>query len=117
MQVETSKKIAELENLRKVLDEKRTPKGQGTDGSRFNSAKEELKAQLSSIKASLAASQDGHESTEDTGAMQTKVRSQLDKLYQNEDDTQVLSYTFVCLTACGLGFCWTNMNNLVWSCE
>ena len=40
-----------------------------------------------------------------------------EQLSENEDDTQVLSYTFVCLTACGLGFCWTNMNNLVWSCE
>ena len=57
-QEKTAKKIAELESLKKLIDEQRTPGGSGIQGgSRFSSAKDELKAQLSSIKAGLAASE------------------------------------------------------------
>jgi hypothetical protein len=86
-QESAAKKIAQLESMKKQLDQQSTP-----SGSRFKSAKDELKEQLSSIKAGLAAS---HAEAERGGEdVRAKVRNQLSQLHDqvaavagtNDDD-------------------------------
>lgn len=64
-----------------MIDQERTPTGQGTQGSsRLSSVKDELKAQLSSIKAGLAESFESERGVEDIGS---KVRSQMQSLHES----------------------------------
>lgn len=78
-QDKASKKIVELESMKAMIDQERTPTGKGTEGaSRLSSVKDELKAQLSSIKAGLAESFESERGAEDVSS---KVRSQLQSLH------------------------------------
>lgn len=71
--------------MKRLIDEQRTPAGKGTEGSRFNSAKDELKAQLSSIKAALAANTSDADRVSDAGDVSAKVRNQLSHLHDAVD--------------------------------
>ena len=56
-QVKASRKIAELELLKRSLDQVTTPTSREMESaSKFKNARDDLKASLSSIKAGLAAS-------------------------------------------------------------
>jgi len=90
-QEKASKKIAELEDMKRMIDVQRTPAAKARDGSRFNSAKDDLKAQLSSIKAGLAASSSESKYALDAGDVSAKVRDQLSQLHDAVDQ--------VCLTS------------------
>jgi len=90
-QEKASKKMAELEDMKRMIDVQRTPAAKATDGSRFNSAKDDLKAQLSSIKAGLAASSSESKYALDAGDVSAKVRDQLSQLHDAVDQ--------VCLTS------------------
>ena len=78
-QEKASKKIAELESMKAIIDQERTPIGKGIEGSgssRLSSVKDELKAQLSSIKAGLAQSFENERESDDIGgAVRNKLKS------------------------------------------
>lgn len=96
-QEKASKKIAELESMQAIIDQERTPTGQGTQGSsRLSSVKDELKAQLSSIKAGLAESFESERGAEDIGS---KVRSQMQSLHES---ISKVSHDLILLVACVL---------------
>ena len=80
-QVKASRKIAELELLKRSLDQVTTPTSKEMESaSKFKNARDDLKASLSSIKAGLAASH-ADDGSPDARHVSAKVRNQLSMLH------------------------------------